>query len=70
MNIINNNSINHIAPKDSENLSDEHYTQTYITLDQDELFALGIPEELWDDTEVINDSIHNAIHNLIYGLHH
>ena len=66
MGTINNNSINHIVSKGSEKPSNEYYTQTYITLDQDELFALGIPRELWDDTEIINDSIHNVIYNLIH----
>lgn len=40
----------------------EHYTQTYITLDAEELLLLGIEKEYWDDCEVINDCIHNMIY--------
>ena len=40
----------------------EHYTQTYITLDAEELMLLGIEPEYWDDCEVINDAIHNMIY--------
>ncbi len=41
---------------------DEHYTQTYITLDAEELLLLGIEREYWDDCEVINDCIHSMIY--------
>ena len=40
----------------------EHYTQTYITLDAEELMLLGIEPACWDDCEVINDAIHNMIY--------
>ena len=67
MNIINNNSINHITPKDPENPSNEHCTQVYITLDQDELSFLGLPKELWDDSESICDAIHGLLFDLNYS---
>ena len=35
---------------------------TILTLDEEELMILGIPEEYWDDCEVVNDCIHNIIY--------
>lgn len=63
MNTANNDSINHIASKDSTIPSESFCHQVYITLDQDELTFLELPRELWDDSE----SICNAIHGLLYG---
>lgn len=45
-----------------ENPNLEHYTQTYITLDAEELMLLGIEPEYWDDCEIVNDAIHNMIY--------
>ena len=42
----------------------EHYTQTYITLDEEELILLGIDKEYWDDCDVINDVIHSMIYKM------
>ena len=42
----------------------EHYTQTYITLDAEELTLLEIDKEYWDDCDVINDAIHSMIYKM------
>lgn len=46
----------------NEDANAEYYTQTYITLDAEELILLGVPKESWDDCEVINDCIHSMIY--------
>lgn len=38
------------------------YLQTYITLDEEELRLLNIPEEYWEDLDVVNDAIHSMIY--------
>lgn len=44
-------------------MENEKYVQTYITLDEEELKLLGIPDEYWDNLDVVND----AMHSMIYG---
>lgn len=46
----------------NDDIKVEHYTQTYITLDMEELILLGVSEEYWDDCEMINDCIHSMIY--------
>lgn len=46
----------------TKNPNFEHYMQTYITLDAEELMLLGVEPKYWDDCEVINDAIHNMIY--------
>lgn len=43
-------------------MENNKYVQTYIVLDEEELRLLNIPEEYWEDIDVVNDAIHSMIY--------
>ena len=48
--------------EEGDSMENNKYVQTYITLDEEELRLLNIPEEYWEDLDAVNDAIHSMIY--------